>query len=638
MSGEPIINYYSGRKSSMKSGTTRKKRISGEGITIIVILAIIVLLFAFFLKDIMLPLFRMQMSNDIDGASALLKSKGYLGGISVILIEALQMIIIFVSAEFIQIASGLSYPIYLSLPLCDIGICLGATIIFLLVRVFNFNSSTYEKNRGMIDKIASNAKDRNIVLLLYLLFFMPFIPFGAICYYGASTKISYGKYMLTVSTSAIPSVVVSVLIGQAGKLFFTNSIPLWLLVLIVIGLSVLLFALIYWFMHKFVLKGTDGTPDSLFFDVFFMVIKLIQFGKKKPAVEEDLLLEADLPYLLLSNHESFMDFSHLYYLSNHKSPAFVYNTYYRTSPLFKLIQKHCGFIPKKLMTDDPDARARIEEMIKKDFPVVIFPEDRISPDGRSNPIALKDGDFYKKLDVDIVLVKIDGGYYSQPKWRRRAYSSDIKVTVRRVLKRDEIASMTVDELNKVIKETLYNDASLCNNVTYRQNGKAKGLERILYRCADCGALYKTVGKGNELRCLSCGSVHVLDNTYHFTDKIHSIAGYYDAIRSLEEKELGSLSLTADVRMTVFSDKLKTIKRDNGKCTLDKNGFRYKSSSEEFTIPLSDIPALVYSCGKRFELYHNGKLHFFYPKEDTVQVARWALIVDILKSSQNNLPS
>ena len=232
----------------------------------------------------MIPLFRMQMNNDLDGASELLRSTGIFGGVSVILIEALQMIIIFVSAEFIQIASGLSYPIYISLPLCDIGICLGATIIFMLVRVFKFNSSTYEKNRGMIDKIASNAKDRNIVILLYLLFFMPFIPFGAICYYGASTKISYGIYMLTVSTSAIPSVVVSVLIGQAGKLFFTNSIPLWLLVLIVIALSVALFALIYWFMHKFVLKGTDKTPDSLFFDIFFMVVKLIQLGKKKPVV------------------------------------------------------------------------------------------------------------------------------------------------------------------------------------------------------------------------------------------------------------------------------------------------------------------------------------------------------------------
>ena len=615
----------------MTGAQTKKKKINVETVTIIVILAIIIALFAFFLKDVMLPLFRLQLDNDLDGASALLKSKGIIGGISVILIEALQMIIIFVSAEFIQIASGLSYPLYISLPLCDIGICLGATVIFLLVRVFKFNSSTYEKNRGMIDKIASNAKDRNIVILLYLLFFMPFIPFGAICYYGASTKISYGKYMLTVSTSAIPSVVVSVLIGQAGKLFFTNSIPLWLLVLIVIALSVLLFALIYWFMHKFVLKGTDKTPDSLFFDIFFMIVKLFQFGKKRPVIEDDLICNVDLPYLILSNHESFMDFFYLYYLTNLKSPSYVFNSYYCISPFFNLMRKHCGFIPKRLLSDDKEAKAAVSNMIGKGFPVVIFPEDRLSPDGRSNPIVLKDAAFYKKLDADIVLVKIDGGYYAHPKWRRRTYSSDVKVSVVRVLKRQEIASMSVNELEQIIKETLFNDASQINNVTYRQKDKAKGLEKLLYRCADCGALYKTSGKGNELICRSCGSVHKLDNHYHFTDAPYSIPGYYDAIRKMEEAEIEDLVLFTSVKTRVYGKNMKTVKREEGKCTLDKTRFRYTSESEEFSIPINDITALGFTCGKRIELNHDNKLYYFRPVEDPVQAARWALVMDILKS-------
>ena len=178
-------------------GRKKNKIFTAERISMAVILVVIVLLFVYFAKDIMVPLFKMQMDGDTAGASEILKNNGVAGGISVILIEALQMVVIFISAEFIQISSGLSYPIYLSLPLCDIGICLGATIIFLLVRVFNYKSSTYEKQRGTIDKIASAAQDRNTVLLLYLLFFMPFIPFGAICYYGSSTKLSYGKYMLS---------------------------------------------------------------------------------------------------------------------------------------------------------------------------------------------------------------------------------------------------------------------------------------------------------------------------------------------------------------------------------------------------------------------------------------------------------
>ena len=612
----------------------KKKAINGETIAIIIILAIIVGLFAFFLKDVMIPLFKLQLDNDLDGASALLKSKGIVGGVSVILIEALQMIIIFVSAEFIQIASGLSYPIYISLPLCDIGICLGATVIFLLVRVFKINSSTYEKNRGMIDKIASNAKDRNIVILLYLLFFMPFIPFGAICYYGASTKISYGKYMLTVSTSAIPSVVVSVLIGQAGKLFFTNSIPLWLLVLIVIVLSVLLFALIYWFMHKFVLKGTDRTPDSLFFDIFFMVTKLFQLGKKRPYIGDDLIISADVPYIVLSNHESAIDYFYLNYIANLKSPCYIFDSSCNADPLFRIFRKHCGFITKDMLSDDVKAKENIRRIIGMGFPVISFPEERLSLDGRTNPMYEKCSSFYKDLGVDIVLVKIDGGYYANPIWRRRAYSSEIKVTVDRVLKRDEIASMTDEEFDQAISETLCNDASLYNNVTYRQKSKASGLERLLYRCADCGELYRTTGKGNELRCRACGAVHRLDDKYHFTGNIRSIPEYCDAIRSLEAKEIGSLNLKAGVRTKACVGNGKVVKRESGECTLSKAGFSYRSASEEFTIPVEELPPLAIKCGKRFELYHGGKHYYFSPSENPVQVMRWALIADMLISERD----
>lgn len=611
------------------AGRKKNKFFTAERIAMAIILVIIVLLFVYFAKDIMVPLFKMQLDGDTAGASELLKKTGIAGGISVILIEALQMVVIFISAEFIQISSGLSYPIYLSLPLCDIGICLGATIIFLLVRVFNYKSSTYEKRRGAIDKIASAAQDRNTVLLLYLLFFMPFIPFGAICYYGSSTKLSYGKYMLTVATSAIPSVVVSVLIGQAGMAFLSSNIPLWLLVVIVIILSIALFALIYWFMHKFVLKDTDKTPASLYYDIFFAVIKILHIGRKKPVIDDVLLNNAEAPYLLLANHENSEDYSYLYYLANPKNPSCLINEHYCNIPLFKTVVKHCGFIPKKLFTTDFRAAMKLRTLIRKGHPVLIYPEGRLSPDGRTNKIVEKGGEFYKKLGTDIVLVKIEGGYYAKPKWRRRAYSTEVDVTVKRVLKKSEIASMSGEELDRIIYETLYTDASLLTNRRYRQRDKAAGLERLLYRCADCGALYTTKGKGNTLICRSCGAVHTLDERYHFTDSIKTIPAYYDAIRAMEEKETDSLKLTSKVRMKAFSGKGKTLKNEEGEATLDKECFRYKSASTEFTVPVEKLPALEYKCGKRFELYHGGNLYYFYPKENPVQVARWALIIDIL---------
>ena len=51
------------------------------------------------------------------------------------LVEALQEVVVFIPAEFIQISSGLSYPFYIALLLCDLGACLGATIIYVLVNL-----------------------------------------------------------------------------------------------------------------------------------------------------------------------------------------------------------------------------------------------------------------------------------------------------------------------------------------------------------------------------------------------------------------------------------------------------------------------------------------------------------------------
>ena len=616
-----------------KAKAKAKKILTPETIGVVIILAIIAVLFIYFFKDIMQPLFAMQLDNDIDGASELLRSKGVFGGISVILIEALQMIVIVISAEFIQIASGLSYPIYLSVPLCDIGICLGATIIFLMVRVFKYKSSTYEKNRAMIDKITSKSKDRNIVLLLYLLFFMPFIPFGAICYYGSSTNISYGKYMLTVATSAVPSILVSVAIGRAGMLFFTSQIPLWLLVVIVIVLSILLFLLIYWFMQKFVLKETDMTPDSLFFDLFLTGTKILQFGKKKPVINDELISKADMPYLVLYNHESYKDFYYLYNISHPQTPTCVLDVKHFSNPFQKLFFKHCGFIPKKSFTDDPECLSSIEKFLKDGYPVMYYPEGRLSPDGRTNPIIEKNGEYFKKLGVDIVLVKLEGGYYAKPKWRGRSFSSSVNVTVTRVLKSAELADMSPEEIDRIISEELYNDESVINKPKYRQPDKASGLESILYRCADCGALYKTKGRGNELKCNACGAVHTFDNTYHFTGSIKSIPEYYDRIRNMEEKELDSLNMTVPVTMKVFNEKGKVCKKEVGTATLDKEHFNFKSASSEFSIPTKDLAAIKFTCKNRFELYHEDKRCCFYPKENKTQVARWALIIDILTNKR-----
>ena len=93
----------------------------GNRAAMILILAAIAVLFVLFLKDNVIPLIKLELNNDINGAHQLLADRGVQGALSVILIEALQMVVVFIPAEFIQISSGLSYPLHISVLLCDLS-------------------------------------------------------------------------------------------------------------------------------------------------------------------------------------------------------------------------------------------------------------------------------------------------------------------------------------------------------------------------------------------------------------------------------------------------------------------------------------------------------------------------------------
>ena len=600
-----------------------------EKLVAVILLAAILLLYAFFLRDILIPFLRLELRHDVHGAEELLREKGALGFFAVTLVEALQMVVVFIPAEFIQITSGLSYPIYIALPLCVLGACLGASIIFVLVRACGFHSSAYQKNKARIERVSPLLLEGNAVLFMYLLFFMPIVPFGAICYYGSGTKLGYGKYLRTVATGVIPSIIVSNLIGEAGEAFLLHDLPFWLLVLIIVLLAALLFAAVWLFMAKVCFKGCDGTPDSPMYTLIFFLARLWHGRRPRPAIEEEKLGEAEAPYILLANHESFFDFFYIHQLSHPRNPSYLVNEFYCTRPFLRGMAKHAGILSKKLFTPELFSPIRILRTLKKGYPVVIFPEGRLSPDGRSNPIVEKGGAFFQRLNVDLVLVRIRGAYWADPKWRKKRYRSAVSVTVEDVIKKEALKSMSAAELDRRIEQALYNDASRDELCRYPQPDKARGLGDLLYRCVDCGALYTLEGRGNELICSACGRRHRLDEHYRFTDEPFTIPAWYERIREAEEAELDTLDLHTPVQTLIHGADGGKNRREAGECRLTAEAFSYRSAQTEFTIPTEKLPALAFSCGEEFELYHEGELYYFYPVEQRRQVARWALMVDLL---------
>ena len=381
-------------------------------------------------------------------------------------------------------------------------------------------------------------------------------------------------------------------------------------------------------------RNAAGTPDSWMYSLIFFLVR-IWLGRKQHVTIDDRLLQGlKAPYILLSNHESFEDFYYISKMAHPRRPSYLVNEYYCTRPILKTMAKRGGILSKKLFTRDMSTGVRIMRTIRSGYPVIIFPEGRLSPDGRSNPIVENGAAFYRRLNVPLVLVRIDGAYYAHPKWRRKTFPSDIRVSVQEVLQPEQIKGMTDEQLEEQIRASLFNDASAHVSTRYPQPDRAVGLETLLYRCIDCGALYRTAGIGNELVCRACGSRHQLDERYHFTDAPGTIPGWYDEIRRQEAEELDRLSLHTAVRTKIFGADGGPIRWEDGECELDPKAFRYRSDKKSFEIPVEKLPALAFSCGEEFELYHGNELHYFYPTEERNQVARWALAVDLMAERRN----
>ena len=607
------------------------KKSTGRIIIFASLLAVIAM-FSFFLKDILIPYIRMEMAQDLDGAKELLVSKGIWGFFTVVLVEALQMVVIFIPAEFIQISSGMSYPFYIAVLLCDLGVCLGATIIYVLVRLFKFSNEAFDKREEEIEKIAVKAKKaRSTVLLMYFLFIMPIIPFGAICYYGSRSNIKYGRYIFTVATGVIPSIITSNIMGAATKFFLGNDLPLPLLILIIVLLGAALFLALFIFLDKVYFKENDRTPDSVIYSAFFRIVGFLRKNRQRLHIDSTGVDKLKSPYIILANHSSFYDFYYIHRLFKGVNPAYVVNRHIISLPLIKKLTEKAGFIPKRLFNVDFVTPKGILRAIRGGYPVVIFPEGRLSLTGKNYPIVERSAAFYKKLGTDIVIAKIRGAYFANPKWRSSIYKSDIYVGVDRVITKEEAAELSVDELNELIEKSLgYDESSLGSTTAYNKKERAKGIENVLYRCIECGELYSTKSAGNELVCTNCGRHWHIDEHYFFTEEPRTVDAYYERIKELERKELKGFRLKTKVDAVIFSDKGKRKRSEKGLCVLSEEGFRYIGNGKDFLIDYSLLPALAFSCDKEFELYYENDLYYFYPVENRRQVVRWGLYVDLIR--------
>ena len=236
-----------------------------------------------------------------------------------------------------------------------------------------------------------------------------------------------------------------------------------------------------------------------------MLSKMMLIGKEHK-VEKFNMDGLKPPYLLLSNHMSFVDFE---LVSLGTYPHRVNNVvnidgFYMRAWLLEWI----GAICTRKFTTDLHLVRSIRKVLERGDVLCMYPEARYSPAGTTSYLPESLGMLVKKSKVPVVVALHHGNYLHSPFWNfRKKRKVPLYTTFTKIWDPEDLEKLSVEEINEGLKKALtYDDYKYQkdNGILITEPYRAEGLNKILYQCPHCKTEHKMSSEGAELFCTECG--------------------------------------------------------------------------------------------------------------------------------------
>lgn len=356
------------------------------------------------------------------------------------------------------------------------------------------------------------------------------------------------------------------------------------------------------------------------------------------------------PYVLLCNHNAFLDFK---VATKAMWPARA--NYVVAIDGFigrEKLLRDVGCICKRKFTSDTRLVRNLSRTVKNGDIAVIYPEARYSLCGTTAVLPESLGKLCKLLKAPVVTLICHGHHINSPFWNlhdRGVRPTTAEMTL--LFTPEELNEKPVDELNRRIVEAFqYDDYAWQKEhgvrITYK--GRAEGLHKVLYQCPACGKEFRMASEGTKLFCRECGKeweltelgeLHALTGNTEFSH----IPDWYEWERANVRREVEAGTYSSG-ELPVHVDTLPNAKRfirlGNGTLVHDMNGFRCfgtDADGDPFEM-IKPVPSL-YSCHIEYE--YLGKFGdcvdlntledtwYIYPECEDFAVTKMALATEEL---------
>ena len=334
------------------------------------------------------------------------------------------------------------------------------------------------------------------------------------------------------------------------------------------------------------------------------------------------------PYVLLCNHNAFMDFK---VATKALWPARA--NYVVAIDGFigrETLLRNVGCICKRKFTNDLILIRQLQNTIKNGDIAIIYPEARYSLCGTTAVLPEALGKMCRLFGVPVVSLICHGHHVNSPFWNlhdRGVKPTEAELSL--LFTPEQLKTLPVDELNaRIVERFQYDDHKWQKDrgirITYPK--RAEGLHKVLYQCASCGTEYSMISEGDKLICKSCGKKWTLTELGELkADEgktvFSHIPDWYEWERGNVRAEVESGTYTSgelEVHVSSLPNADRFIDIGTGTMTHDMNGFRVMVTDNEGTVREMEksVPSL-YSC------------HIEYPHGERFAVTKMALATEEL---------
>ena len=179
---------------------------------------------------------------------------------------------------------------------------------------------------------------------------------------------------------------------------------------------------------------------------------------------------------------------------------------FRMGFVSKIINFLVAPIARRKGSSGLDAAMSSLRTIKAGGSVGLFAEGECTWDGKSVEIVTATGTLAKASGALLVTYRIEGGYFTMPRWHNGQRRGKMRGHVVNVYTPEELKKMRPDEVASAINRDIYEDAQerqKTEKVRFRSKKRAEALESMLCICPKCKKVGGLKSKGIYLTC-ECG--------------------------------------------------------------------------------------------------------------------------------------